>query len=33
MKVAVFQDVALFSLVLIDQCFKGAYCLHHHGRQ
>jgi hypothetical protein len=25
----VFWDVALFSLVEIDQRFGGAYCLHH----
>jgi hypothetical protein len=26
-----FWDVAPCSLVEIDQCFRGAYCLHHQG--
>jgi hypothetical protein len=29
MKMTVFWDVALCSLVEIDQSFRGAYCLHH----
>jgi hypothetical protein len=29
-KMAVFWDVALCSLVHINQCFRGAYCLHHY---
>jgi hypothetical protein len=28
---AVFWDVAPCSLVDIDWCFRGAYCLHHQG--
>jgi hypothetical protein len=27
-EMTVFWDVALYSLVEIDWCFKGAYCLH-----
>jgi hypothetical protein len=27
----VFLDVAPFSLVELDRCFRGAYCLHHQG--
>jgi hypothetical protein len=30
---AVFWDVTLCSLVEIDQCFGGAYCLHCHNRR
>jgi hypothetical protein len=26
---AVFWDIALCTLVDIDQCFRGAYCVHH----
>jgi hypothetical protein len=29
MKMTVFWDVALCSLVEIDRRFRGAYCLHH----
>jgi hypothetical protein len=29
-QILVFQDVALCSLIDIDWCFRGAYCLHHH---
>jgi hypothetical protein len=28
-KMAVFWDVAPYSLVDINQCFRGAYCFHH----
>jgi hypothetical protein len=31
MKIAVFWDVPLKSLVESDWCFRGAYCLHHRG--
>lgn len=31
MKVAVFWEIALFSLVVVDRLFRGAYCPHHHG--
>jgi hypothetical protein len=31
MKITVFWDVALCSLVEIDRCFRGAHCLHHQG--
>jgi hypothetical protein len=31
MKMAVFWDVTPCSLVDTDQCFRGSYCLHHHG--
>jgi hypothetical protein len=30
MKMAVFWDLAPCSLVDINQCFRGAYFLHHH---
>jgi hypothetical protein len=33
MKMAVFWDVAPCSLVDVDWCFRGAYCLHHQGRE
>jgi hypothetical protein len=33
MKMAVFWDVALCSLAETYQCFRGAYCLHHHGNE
>jgi hypothetical protein len=31
MKMRAFWDIALCSLVGIDWCFRGAYCLHHQG--
>jgi hypothetical protein len=31
MKMTIVWDVGLCSLIEIDQCFKGAYCLHHRG--
>jgi hypothetical protein len=31
MKKAVFWDVAPCGLGKIDRCFRGTYCLHHHG--
>jgi hypothetical protein len=31
MKMAVSWDVVLRSLVDINQCFRGAYYIHHHG--
>jgi hypothetical protein len=31
MKLVVLLDVASCSLVEIDQCFRGDYCLHHKG--
>jgi hypothetical protein len=30
MKIVVFWDAEPCSLVDIDQCFRGTYCLHHH---
>jgi hypothetical protein len=32
MKMAVFGNVELCSLVDTDRCFRGAYCLHHQGK-
>jgi hypothetical protein len=31
MKMAVFSDDVPCNVVEIDQCFRGAYCLHHQG--
>jgi hypothetical protein len=31
MKMALFWDVASYSLVSTDRRFRGAYCLHHQG--
>jgi hypothetical protein len=31
MKMTVFWDTVMCSLVEIDPCFRGAYCLHHQG--
>jgi hypothetical protein len=31
MKVTALRDIALYSLIEIDQHFRGAYCTHHHG--
>jgi hypothetical protein len=31
MKMTVFWDIALSSLVEVYLCFRGAYCLHHQG--
>jgi hypothetical protein len=31
LKMTVFWDVALYSLVEVDQRFRSAYCLHHQG--
>jgi hypothetical protein len=31
MKMRVFCDIAPCSLVGIDRCFRGVYCLHHQG--
>jgi hypothetical protein len=31
MKMTVFWDIALCSVVDINQCFRGTYCLHHQG--
>jgi hypothetical protein len=28
LKTTAFWDIALSSLVEVDQCFRGAYCLH-----
>jgi hypothetical protein len=30
MKITVFWDTALCSLIKLEQCFRGAYCLHNH---
>jgi hypothetical protein len=31
MKMTAFWDIAPCSLVKVDQCFRGSYCLHHQG--
>jgi outer membrane phospholipase A len=31
MKMSAFWDIALCSLIEVDQHFRGAYCLHHRG--
>jgi hypothetical protein len=31
MKITAFWDILPFSLVEVDQCFRGDYCLHHQG--
>jgi hypothetical protein len=31
MKMSIFRDVALCSMVETDRRFRGAYCLHHQG--
>jgi hypothetical protein len=31
MKMIALWDIVLCSLVEVDQCFRGAYCLHHQG--
>jgi hypothetical protein len=31
MKFSIFWDIALCSQVEVDRCFRGEYCLRHHG--